>query len=266
MLNFGLPWLTFGRLRTAHTNLVLFGFGVSALIGTSFYSVQRTSHVRLFAPRLAWFVFYAWQVDDRARRLVDSRRLERRQGVCGARMAVRHRDRRHLGRLTGSCSSARSRGARSRPIYISNWFYGALIIVDRDAAHREQPRDARDARQVLLAVPGRAGRDRAVVVRPQRRRFPADRRIPRHALLLPAEAGRAADLELPAVDRRVLGVRLQLHLGRPASPALQRDSGVAAVARRRHEPHPARAFLGDDDQRRHDGQQRVAEAADGSRD
>ena len=34
---------------------------VSALIGTSLYTVQRTSHVRLFAPRLAWFVFYAWQ-------------------------------------------------------------------------------------------------------------------------------------------------------------------------------------------------------------
>jgi len=60
-LNLGIPWLTFGRLRTGHTNLVLFGFGVSALIGTSFYSVQRTSHARLFAPRLAWFVFYAWQ-------------------------------------------------------------------------------------------------------------------------------------------------------------------------------------------------------------
>jgi len=61
-LNFGLPWLSFGRLRTGHTNLVLFGFGVSALIGTSFYSVQRTSHARLLAPKLAWFVFYGWQL------------------------------------------------------------------------------------------------------------------------------------------------------------------------------------------------------------
>ena len=29
------------------------------------------------------------------------------------------------------------------PIYISNWFYGALIIVDRHAARREQSRAAR---------------------------------------------------------------------------------------------------------------------------
>ena len=60
-LSLSLPWLSFGRLRTVHTNVVLFGFGVSALIGTSLYSVQRTSHTPLYAPRLAWFVFYAWQ-------------------------------------------------------------------------------------------------------------------------------------------------------------------------------------------------------------
>ena len=60
-LDFGLPWLSFGRLRPLHTNAVIFGFGVSALMGTAFYSVQRTSHVPLYAPRLAWFCCYAWQ-------------------------------------------------------------------------------------------------------------------------------------------------------------------------------------------------------------
>ena len=61
-LNLDFAPLTFGRLRTAHTNLVLFGFGVSALMATSFYSVQRTSHVRLFCPALAWWVFFGWQL------------------------------------------------------------------------------------------------------------------------------------------------------------------------------------------------------------
>ncbi|MFT5770263.1 MAG: cytochrome c oxidase cbb3-type subunit 1, partial [Lysobacterales bacterium] len=61
-LNFDSPWLSYGRIRNLHTNVVIFGFGVSALIGTGFYSVQRTSHVPLFAPRLAWFVCWAWQV------------------------------------------------------------------------------------------------------------------------------------------------------------------------------------------------------------
>ena len=60
-LNFEHPWLSFGRLRTFHTNVVIFGFGVSALMGTAYYSVQRTSHVPLFAPGLAWFSCWAWQ-------------------------------------------------------------------------------------------------------------------------------------------------------------------------------------------------------------
>lgn len=41
-LNFGVPWLSFGRLRPLHTNAVIFAFGGSALIGTSYYVVQRT--------------------------------------------------------------------------------------------------------------------------------------------------------------------------------------------------------------------------------
>ena len=61
-LDFGQPWLSFGRVRTLHTNVVIFGFGVSALMGTAFYSVQRTCHVSIFSPALAWFVCYAWQV------------------------------------------------------------------------------------------------------------------------------------------------------------------------------------------------------------
>ena len=61
-LSFEQSWLSFGRLRTFHTNVVIFGFGVSALMGTAYYSVQRTSHVRLFAPGLAWFTCWAWQI------------------------------------------------------------------------------------------------------------------------------------------------------------------------------------------------------------
>ena len=61
-LNFDLPWLTYSRLRPLHTNAVIFAFGGSALIGTSFYVVQRTCHVTLFAPKLASFVFWGWQL------------------------------------------------------------------------------------------------------------------------------------------------------------------------------------------------------------
>ncbi|MCC7414361.1 MAG: cytochrome-c oxidase, cbb3-type subunit I [Gammaproteobacteria bacterium] len=61
-LNFDIPWLTFSRLRPLHTNAVIFAFGGSALIGTSYYVAQRTCHVRLFSDTLAAFTFWGWQL------------------------------------------------------------------------------------------------------------------------------------------------------------------------------------------------------------
>jgi cytochrome c oxidase cbb3-type subunit 1 len=61
-LNFDLPWLSYGRLRPLHTNAVIFAFGGSALMATSLYVVQRTSHVRLLSDKLAAFVFWGWQL------------------------------------------------------------------------------------------------------------------------------------------------------------------------------------------------------------
>ena len=61
-LNFDLPWLTFSRLRPLHTNAVVFAFGGSALFATSYYIVQRTCHATLFAPALAAFTFWGWQL------------------------------------------------------------------------------------------------------------------------------------------------------------------------------------------------------------
>jgi len=60
-LNFDIPWLSYGRLRPLHTNAVIFAFGGSALFAASYYAVQRTCHVRLFAEKLAAFTFWGWQ-------------------------------------------------------------------------------------------------------------------------------------------------------------------------------------------------------------
>jgi len=61
-LNFDLPWFTFSRLRPLHTNAVIFAFGGCALFATSYYVVQRTCHVRLYAGHLAAFTFWGWQL------------------------------------------------------------------------------------------------------------------------------------------------------------------------------------------------------------
>ncbi len=127
-LDFEQPWLSFGRIRTFHTNVLIFGFGVSALIGTAFYSVQRTCHVPLFAPRLAWFVFYAWQVTMLAGGISllagwnggkEYAELEWPFDLAIAVIWV------SFAVVFFGTLAVR----RIKPIYISNWFYGALIIV-----------------------------------------------------------------------------------------------------------------------------------------
>ena len=127
-LSFSQPWLSFGRLRTVHTNVVLFGFRISALIGTSFYSVQRTSHTPLYALRLAWFVFYAWQAAivlggwSLFAGWNGGKEYAELEWPFDIAIAV-----------VWLCYAAVFFGTIAQrkiaPIYISNWFYGALIIV-----------------------------------------------------------------------------------------------------------------------------------------
>jgi cytochrome c oxidase cbb3-type subunit I len=57
-----IEFLSYGRLRPLHTNAVIFAFGGCALFATSFWVVQRTCHTTLFAPGLATFIFWAWQL------------------------------------------------------------------------------------------------------------------------------------------------------------------------------------------------------------
>jgi cytochrome c oxidase cbb3-type subunit 1 len=61
-LNLDLPWTTFGRLRPLHTSAVIFAFGGTVLLTTSFHVVQRTCHARLAGEFAPWFVFWGYQL------------------------------------------------------------------------------------------------------------------------------------------------------------------------------------------------------------
>jgi cytochrome c oxidase cbb3-type subunit 1 len=61
VLNLGLEWTTFGRLRPLHTSAAIFAFGGNALIGTSLFVVQRTCRARLWGGEPAgWFLFWGY--------------------------------------------------------------------------------------------------------------------------------------------------------------------------------------------------------------
>jgi cytochrome c oxidase cbb3-type subunit I/II len=61
-LNFGLEWLTFGRIRPLHTNAVIFAFAGNAIFAGSYYSTQRLLKARMWSDALSNFHFWGWQL------------------------------------------------------------------------------------------------------------------------------------------------------------------------------------------------------------
>ncbi|MES3036951.1 MAG: cytochrome-c oxidase, cbb3-type subunit I [Bdellovibrionota bacterium] len=59
--NFGLPWLTFGRLRPLHTNAAIFAFAGNAIFAGIYYSTQRLCKARNFSDLLSKIHFWGWQ-------------------------------------------------------------------------------------------------------------------------------------------------------------------------------------------------------------
>ena len=126
-LNFDIPWLTFSRLRPLHTNAVIFAFGGSALIGTSYYVVQRTCHVRLFSDKLAAFTFWGWQA------IIVAAAITLPLGITTSKeyaelewpidLAITVVWVAYALVFFGTIAKR-----RVKHIYVANWFYGAFIL------------------------------------------------------------------------------------------------------------------------------------------
>lgn len=60
-LNFGIPYISFGRLRPLHTNAVIFAFVGNAMFMGIYYSLQRITKSRMFSDLLSKVHFWGWQ-------------------------------------------------------------------------------------------------------------------------------------------------------------------------------------------------------------
>jgi len=126
-LNFGISFLSYGRLRPLHTNAVIFAFGGCTLFATSYHIVQRTCQTRLFAPRLAMFTFVGWQLVILAAAITlpmgytqgkEYAELEWPIDIAIAVIWVSY-----------AIVFFGTIGTRKiRHIYVANWFFGAFII------------------------------------------------------------------------------------------------------------------------------------------
>jgi cytochrome c oxidase cbb3-type subunit I/II len=61
-LSFGIPQLSFGRLRPLHTNAAIFAFAGNAIFAAIYYSSQRLLKARMWSDRLSQFHFWGWQL------------------------------------------------------------------------------------------------------------------------------------------------------------------------------------------------------------
>ncbi len=126
-LNFGIPWLSYGRLRPLHTNAVIFAFGGSVLFATSYHVVQRTCQTRLFLPKLAMFTFIGWNLVILA--AVVTLPLGMTQGKEYAELEWPIDLLITVVWVSYAVVFFGTIGKRKIPhIYVANWFFGAFIL------------------------------------------------------------------------------------------------------------------------------------------
>ena len=198
-LNFDAGWSSFGRLRPVHTTSVIFGFGGNALIATSFYVMQRTSRARLPDQLSPLFVVFGYNlfcllaVTGYMMGVTQSKEYAEPEWYADIWLVVVW--------VTYFVVYLRTLARRKEPhIYVANWYYMAFILVVamlHIVNNLAVPVSLGSAKSYSLFA-GVQDAMTAVVVRPQRRRVLPDRRLPRHDVLLPAQARRPAAVLLPA--------------------------------------------------------------------
>ncbi len=62
VMNFNLPFTTFGRIRPLHTNAVIFAFVGNGIFTGVYYSLQRLCKARMFSDTLSKIHFWGWQL------------------------------------------------------------------------------------------------------------------------------------------------------------------------------------------------------------
>ncbi|WP_180941954.1 cytochrome-c oxidase, cbb3-type subunit I [Sinorhizobium mexicanum] len=127
-LAFDAAWSSFGRLRPAHTNGVLFGFGGNALIATSFHVLQRTSRARLADQLSPWFVVFGYNlfcilaVSGYFLGITQSKEYAEAEWYADIWLVVVW--------VTYFVLFIRTLARRKEPhIYVANWYYMAFIVV-----------------------------------------------------------------------------------------------------------------------------------------
>jgi len=126
-INFGISWLSYGRIRPLHTNAVIFAFGGCALMATSYYVVQRTCQARLFSRTLSLLHFWGYQAVIVLAAITLPLGITRGKEYAELEWPIAL-----LLAVVWVIYAVVFFGTiairKVRHIYVANWFYGAFII------------------------------------------------------------------------------------------------------------------------------------------
>ena len=256
-LNFGISWLSYGRLRPLHTNAVIFAFGGCALFATSYHVVQRTCQVRLYSDKLAAFTFWGWQAVIVAAVITLPLGYTSSKEYAELEWPIDI-----LITLVWVAFAIVFFGTivkrKTKHIYVANWFFGAYILT---VALLHIVNSAEIPVTMWKSYSVYAGVQDAMVqwwYGHNAVGFFLTAGFLGNDVLLHPKAGGTADLLVSPVGRALLGADLHLHVGRPTSLALHRAAGLGAVAWNGVFADPVGAFVGRHDQRTDDSVRSVA--------
>lgn len=128
LLNFDKAWLNFGRIRPIHTSGVIFAFGGNVLFATSLFVVQRTSQARLAFPKVAYYIFFAYQLflilslSGYAMGITQGKEYGEPEWYADILLTVTW-----VAYFVIYVATLHKR--KERHIYVANWFYLAYILV-----------------------------------------------------------------------------------------------------------------------------------------
>ena len=57
----GIEWLSPGRVRMVHTNMIAYGFLFNAFLGGLYWAIPRVTGKPVFSAKLGWLIFFVWQ-------------------------------------------------------------------------------------------------------------------------------------------------------------------------------------------------------------
>ncbi|MDQ1086331.1 cbb3-type cytochrome oxidase subunit 1 [Siphonobacter sp. SORGH_AS 1065] len=194
-MNMDNQYTTFGRIRPLHTNAVIFAFVGNAIFMGVYYSLQRLLKARMFSDVLSWIHFWGWQliivsaVATLPLGITSSKEYAELEWPIDIAITL-------IWVVFGINMFGTIIKRRERHLYVGIWVLHRHVYYRSRSARGEFLLHSRYLPEELFYVRWRSGCSGAMVVRAQRGGVLPDHALSGADVLLPAQNGQPARLQL----------------------------------------------------------------------